>query len=96
MRSRTAPPLPPPACTQVLHANGAGQSGRSVQSVIKLLKTGELKDCARVIVYCAYQMQAEEAAQAMKVHGGEGKTAGGGGCTAPASLHPEDLHLHWY
>ena len=51
----------------MLHANGAGQSGRSVQSVIKLLKTGELKDCARVIVYCAYQMQAEEAAQAMKV-----------------------------
>ena len=48
--------LATPMVPQVLHVNGASQSGRSMQSVIKLLKTGELKDCPRVIVYCAYQV----------------------------------------
>ncbi len=62
---------------QVIHANGASQSGRSVQSVIKLLKSGELKDCPRVIVYCAYQFQAEEAAKVP--HGAPGDMGGSGG-----------------
>ncbi|GAX75225.1 hypothetical protein CEUSTIGMA_g2669.t1 [Chlamydomonas eustigma] len=53
---------------KVLHVNGASQSGQAVKSIVKLLKDGELRDCARVIVYCAYQLQADDAAKTMSVY----------------------------
>lgn len=41
---------------QVLHCNGASQSGRALRSLVQLLKEGELKSCSSAVVYCAYQV----------------------------------------
>ncbi|KAL6761906.1 P-loop containing nucleoside triphosphate hydrolase protein [Haematococcus lacustris] len=54
---------------QVIHVNGATGSGRSVSWLASALKAGQLHDIESVIVYVAFQAQADEVADSLKRSG---------------------------
>jgi len=59
-------PMRPNLRLKVLHSNGSSSSGRAINTVAALLKAGDLEHVSSAIVYCAFQAQADEAAQALQ------------------------------